>query len=99
MSRTRARKGVWLNILINHVMGGHSPPPWRVAAAVLTSTRRYKSRPLKGAELFALAKDTMFEGLIQHVLVHDAFPTDARHNSKIRREDIAPWAAEQLGIQ
>jgi len=50
-------------------------------------------------EVLALAKGTRFEGLIDRVLVHDGFPTDARHNSKIRREDIAPWAAEQLEAQ
>jgi hypothetical protein len=26
-------------------------------------------------------------------------PTDIRHNSKIFREQLAPWAAKQLGHQ
>jgi acyl-CoA synthetase (AMP-forming)/AMP-acid ligase II len=50
-------------------------------------------------ELLAMTAGTRFDGLFDRVLVHDGFPTDARHNSKIRREDIAPWAAAQLGVQ
>jgi hypothetical protein len=30
------------------------------------------------------------------VLLHPRFPVDVRHNAKIRREDLAPWATEQL---
>lgn len=35
---------------------------------------------------------------IAHILVHPGrLPTDIRHNSKIFRELLAPWAAKQLG--
>ena len=30
------------------------------------------------------------------IAAHPGFPTDARHNSKIRREDLRSWAAAQL---
>jgi olefin beta-lactone synthetase len=40
-----------------------------------------------------LAHGTAVEGRIARFLPHPGFPTDARHNSKIRREDLAPWAA------
>lgn len=48
------------------------------------------------SELQALAAGTAAEGLVRHVLPHPGFPTDARHNSKIRREDLAAWAASQV---
>lgn len=33
---------------------------------------------------------------IEHVLLHPSLPVDIRHNSKIFREKLGPWAAEQL---
>jgi acyl-CoA synthetase (AMP-forming)/AMP-acid ligase II len=34
---------------------------------------------------------------VRHILVHPGFPVDIRHNAKIFREQLAPWAARQLG--
>ncbi|NDJ33815.1 MAG: AMP-binding protein [Chloroflexi bacterium] len=34
---------------------------------------------------------------IETFLFHPGFPVDIRHNSKIFREKLGPWAAEQLG--
>lgn len=48
-------------------------------------------------ELRALAVGTPIEGRIAAFLHHPGFPTDARHNSKIRREDLVAWAAARLG--
>jgi hypothetical protein len=42
--------------------------------------------------LIALATGTPHEGVVQRFLHHEAFPVDARHNSKIRREDLKEWA-------
>lgn len=33
---------------------------------------------------------------IEAFLLHPRFPVDVRHNAKIRREDLAPWAAREL---
>ncbi|MBI3891568.1 MAG: AMP-binding protein [Candidatus Wallbacteria bacterium] len=33
---------------------------------------------------------------LDHVLFHPSFPVDVRHNAKIRREDLAVWAREEL---
>lgn len=33
---------------------------------------------------------------IVHVLVHDSFPVDIRHNAKIFREKLASWAQEKI---
>ncbi|MFT4624691.1 MAG: acyl-CoA synthetase (AMP-forming)/AMP-acid ligase II [Myxococcota bacterium] len=49
------------------------------------------SQELEGA-LVALGVDTPYAGLVKRFLHNPAFPTDARHNSKIRREDLKPWA-------
>jgi hypothetical protein len=34
---------------------------------------------------------------IKHILFHEKFPVDIRHNSKIFREKLAVWAAGQFG--
>ena len=46
-------------------------------------------------ELRSLATDTRWDGAVQRMLPHPGFPTDARHNSKIRREDLRQWAQNQ----
>jgi len=45
--------------------------------------------------LVALASQTRFDDLVVRFLHHPSFPTDARHNSKIRREDLKQWATQQ----
>jgi acyl-CoA synthetase (AMP-forming)/AMP-acid ligase II len=49
------------------------------------------------AELTSLADATPFQGRITRFLPHRGFPVDPRHNSKIRREELAAWAARRLG--
>lgn len=44
------------------------------------------------------AHGTPYEGVIQHFLHHPGFPTDARHNSKIRNEEVAAWAASRVDL-
>ncbi len=44
--------------------------------------------------LLARAKGTLWEGIVQLAMPHPRFPVDARHNSKIRRNDLKVWAAE-----
>lgn len=36
---------------------------------------------------------------IEHTLFHPAFPVDVRHNAKIRREDLAAWAAQRVDAE
>jgi hypothetical protein len=33
---------------------------------------------------------------IQYFLLHNAFPVDVRHNSKIFREKLSVWAARRI---
>jgi acyl-coenzyme A synthetase/AMP-(fatty) acid ligase len=49
------------------------------------------------AELLSMADSTRWPGIVKKVLVHPGFPMDARHNSKIRNEDLQAWAAKKLG--
>lgn len=48
------------------------------------------------AGLRARAIDTPYEDTIKVFLHHPGFPTDTRHNSKIRNEEVAAWAASRV---
>jgi hypothetical protein len=49
------------------------------------------------AELLALGRASPLTTAIARVLFHPSFPVDIRHNAKIRREELAVWAAGILG--
>jgi hypothetical protein len=49
------------------------------------------------AELAQLAKANPLTERIEHFLIHPSMPVDIRHNAKIFREKLAPWAARKLG--
>jgi len=34
----------------------------------------------------------------EHILLHESLPVDIRHNAKIFREKLAPWAEKQVGF-
>ncbi len=53
-------------------------------------------RALLTEELLALGKKSELTRTIDAVLFHPSFPVDARHNAKIRREDLAVWAERVL---
>lgn len=48
------------------------------------------------AELLDLGSRQEITKTIRDVLFHPAFPVDVRHNAKIARERLAPWAAKRL---
>lgn len=48
------------------------------------------------AELIEIGKKNKITSDIDTILFHPAFPVDIRHNAKIFREKLAPWAKEQL---
>ena len=48
------------------------------------------------AELMEIGKKHEVTSDIDTILFHPAFPVDIRHNAKIFREKLAPWAREQL---
>ena len=47
-------------------------------------------------ELLQLGNDSLLTEAIETVLFHRSLPVDIRHNVKIFREKLAPWAADQL---
>lgn len=48
------------------------------------------------AELLRLGEKHPHTRRIRHILYHPGFPVDVRHNAKIRREELAQWAAVRL---
>ncbi len=50
------------------------------------------------AELLELSKANPLTASIDTILFHPSLPVDIRHNVKIFREKLAPWAAKELGI-
>ncbi|HYV48747.1 MAG TPA: fatty acid CoA ligase family protein [Myxococcaceae bacterium] len=56
--------------------------------------RRFTPETVAG--LRHLAEGSCYSGLVRHFLPHPGFPTDARHNSKIRREELRGWAAARM---
>jgi len=58
---------------------------------------RGKSRQAFIDELRALGAAHDVTRTIRHVLFHPSLPVDIRHNAKIFREKLAPWAARRLG--
>jgi acyl-CoA synthetase (AMP-forming)/AMP-acid ligase II len=50
-------------------------------------------------ELATLAEGTRWASVAPTLVHHPGFPTDARHNSKIRREDLKVWAEGRFGTQ
>lgn len=48
------------------------------------------------SEILALANGTRWQGVVSRVLHSTGFPTDARHNSKIKREELREWASQQV---
>jgi len=51
-----------------------------------------------GTLLFDLAQRHEQTRQIRHFLMHDQFPVDVRHNSKINREQLAEWAGRTLKV-
>jgi len=47
-------------------------------------------------EVLGLADGTRWSGIVEDVLAHPGFPVDARHNAKIRREELRKWATRTL---
>jgi acyl-CoA synthetase (AMP-forming)/AMP-acid ligase II len=50
-------------------------------------------------ELLELGRKNPLTAGIGDILFHPGFPTDIRHNAKIRREDLAAWAARKFAAR
>lgn len=69
---------------------GHEEP---VLAVEMLPSKRWDGAV--EAALSKLAEGTDYEGVVKRFLPHAGFPTDARHNSKIRRGELKRWAEGQ----
>jgi olefin beta-lactone synthetase len=76
------------------VKGGESTIP--VLCVELADRKSAKARRRIGEELHALGAKFEHTREIRHFLFHRSFPVDARHNSKIRREDLSVWAKRRI---
>ena len=65
--------------------------PW---PECLPSTNQERDELLE--TIRSLAQNHVQTSVLQHVLIKEKLPVDIRHNSKIFREQLAIWAAEQL---
>ena len=70
-----------------------------VICVELRPAARWQNRSRLLASLRTVAMQHACTRTIRHVLVHPGFPTDIRHNAKIRREVLAVWASRCLADQ
>jgi acyl-CoA synthetase (AMP-forming)/AMP-acid ligase II len=81
---------------------GHETPVVVVEPLPGEMPRTQADRELLAAEVLALldrldpAAPPAAPGQIAHVLFHKSFPVDARHNAKIRSEELKRWAEARL---
>ncbi len=75
---------------------GERPHQRPVVCIELEPSHRDAVRPTLIGELQALAGQHDHTCGISTFLIHERFPVDIRHNSKIFREKLAVWAAERL---
>jgi acyl-CoA synthetase (AMP-forming)/AMP-acid ligase II len=77
---------------------GVGPPQARVATACVEMEPSLALTASVLSELIGLMRGTHGEGRIDRFLQHPGFPTDTRHNAKLKRSEIARWAARRYGI-
>ncbi len=75
----------------------HVGPPADRHVVACIEMERGKTLTLGVArELDALVRGTDWEGVITRFLPHRGLPVDTRHNSKIRRQELAAWASRRV---
>jgi olefin beta-lactone synthetase len=105
--RIETRAGMLAPVAIENIFNEH-PSVFRTAVvgvgprgaqepvACVELERGERFSPALEAELVALADATSFKGTVTRFLPHRGFPVDPRHNSKIKREELAAWAAGKV---
>ncbi|WP_433498985.1 fatty acid CoA ligase family protein [Sphaerimonospora sp. CA-214678] len=82
-------------ILVVECESGSRDDDARVTARIRERVRsRVKARVR--AEILDMAACHPHTAALRDVLFHPGFPVDARHNSKIRRHELARWAARRV---
>lgn len=90
---------VYRSALVGIGAAGHQQPVIVVELWPNKQPRNEESRTRLLNELAELAHSHELTRSIRHFLIHPALPVDIRHNSKIFREQLAPWAEKQLADQ
>jgi acyl-CoA synthetase (AMP-forming)/AMP-acid ligase II len=95
-----ALEGIERTALVGHGEFGDQRPVLCVETSKAQSIDETALRQavLQRAREVSTGKTPAFTALagLEQILFHPAFPVDIRHNSKIGREALAAWAAEQL---
>lgn len=84
---------VFRSALVGVSRGGRTVP---VLCVELEEEHRARQGDALRDELLALAKTRPHTARIEHVLFHDSFPVDIRHNAKIGRPALRSWAEGKL---
>lgn len=81
---------------------GVGPRPQQPVIIVEPEQGQFPETPAAEAafreELAALGRASRLTETIESILFHRSLPVDIRHNVKIFREKLGPWAEEQLGM-
>ena len=88
-----AHPAVFRTALVGVDRGGATEP---VLCVELEKTAKPRAAAEVTRELLELGSRHEHTREIRTILYHDGFPVDIRHNSKIFREQLAAWAAQQL---
>jgi len=75
---------------------GVGPRDSQTAVACLEMETGWVCSPRIKAQLNEMIQGTEYDGIVKNFLVHPGFPVDARHNSKIRRGELALWASSAV---
>lgn len=89
-------RGVARSALVGLGPAGNQTPIMIIEPIASLKHRRSKMSQLQ-SELLELAVQHGTTRSIQQLLMHDSLPVDVRHNAKINREQLAEWAAAELG--
>lgn len=87
-----AHRDVFRSALVGATRGGVTVPV--ICVELEASGRRRRERVIGELRERALRHSHTRE--ISTFLIHPGFPVDIRHNAKIKREELAAWASEQL---
>jgi acyl-coenzyme A synthetase/AMP-(fatty) acid ligase len=92
-----AHPRVFRSALVGVGLPGQRRPVLVVELWPESAVRSAKDRQQLLAELWDLVQGNRMTRDVRQILLHRGLPVDRRHNTKILREQLAGWAAQQLG--
>jgi len=86
------------NVFRSALVGvGAAPEQRPVIIVELDRSRTVRDRKALTRDLLALGASNPLSAPVHDILYHPELPTDIRHNAKIFREKLKPWAEKTLG--